>query len=296
MPLISRSVKDRVFPRSRSNSTRTGIQQSHDVFSDSSAAYNAPSSIFSSSQRHATRAASSSRPNSFFALKRTASATCLFCKARFGPRSRSNSQSQSQTQNSTTLSSSSSTSYDRCQCHRYSKVFNQRNSFRSIAQQSTPIKLRAKKSCYRIDISSPDVYGTLMDLGSANSQELGLPPSGVTLEPLSGSQQESQYGTQMTASGSQSSVASAIEQLTQQFVGCTLSPCSSGSNSPDTLSDDDEREVESLLESGLEGSADESPSPSPALVRPRRPNPALLSPSLGYIPLAFPLQTQDFMF
>lgn len=135
-----------------------------------------------------------------------------------------------------------------------------------------------------------------MDLGSANSQELGLPQSGATLEPPSGPQQESQYGTQMTASGSQSSVTSAIEQLTQQLVGCTLSPCSSGSGSPDTLSDDDEREVESLLESSLEDFSEESPSPSPALVSPRRINPAVLSPSLGYIPLAFPLRTQDFPF
>lgn len=135
-----------------------------------------------------------------------------------------------------------------------------------------------------------------MDLGSANSQELGLPQSGATLESLSGLQQESQYGTQMTASGSQSSVASAIEQLTQQLVGCTLSPCSSGSDSPDTLSDDDEHEVESLLESGREDYAEEFSSPSPAVLSPRRINPALLSPSLGYIPLAFPLQSQDFPF
>lgn len=287
-------------PGPRSKDTQVDTLQPHDVFSDLSVGYNATSSIFSSSQRYTKHTTSSlrstSRAHSSPALTRSASATCLFCKARFGPRHRSS----SQLHHSTTSSSSSSTSLvGRCQCHRYSKVFNQRNSFRSIAQQSTPIKARTKRSCYKIDISSPDVYGSLMDLrlGSADSQMdsgsqqlLGSSRFG-TVESLS---QESQSGTQLTTFGSQGSlVAEALEQLTQQFVECTLSSSSSSPCSSDIFSgDEEEHEVESLL--GINSNS--ANSPSPAMKKLRRQNPALRSPSLGYIPIAFPFNSKDLPF
>ncbi|THH08501.1 hypothetical protein EW145_g2654 [Phellinidium pouzarii] len=151
----------------------------------------------------------------------------------------------------------------RCQCHRYSRVFNKGNSFRSIALQSTPLR-----PALSVSLDSSVTEGS-QSQDQAMAEKMGF-------EAGTNSQDTNYYSEVMT-------------QLTTQLNACVLSPCvAQRTCDPNarygTQYEDEEMEVE-ILSSGP---------PTPPVRRSS--SGRVLSVSLGYIPAAFPLQTQDFRF
>ena len=114
------------------------------------------------------------------------------------------------------------TSWADCKCLNYSRVFNARNSFASIAQQSTPLQTnRDKKLCKNT---------SFVDISDTDSQFLLTPirSSVRTCEPVSDHQrspgEEARSGDTGNADSDEVCGSQVMSQLATQLSECVLSP------------------------------------------------------------------------
>ncbi|KAH8114719.1 hypothetical protein DFH11DRAFT_1726723 [Phellopilus nigrolimitatus] len=154
----------------------------------------------------------------------------------------------------------------RCRCHRYSGVFNKRNSFRSIVSQSTPLQARAPP--YRLILPLNAETGSEFAFSTPPRPAPPLPPT--TSQGCAGTEVESQ---------ATDCCSDAMTQLTTQLHACVLSPCIEPIDTPDNIEDtagEDEPDCSIQLPAQRFGRT--------------------VSLSLGYIPDAFPIEDEDFRF